>query len=461
MNLRNGGAPLRDRSASFAWALTAMAGVTSLAAGCARGADATGFYDKNSVPNLLDEAGSSLTPKCVNLQCSRVSCKGGDHTTISGTVFDPAGQVPIFNAIVYVPNAPISPFSEGVSCDHCGAIASGDPLAASLSDAEGRFLLENVPSGDNIPLVIQIGRWRRQIFIDRVEACVDNSVSTSETHLPRNHREGDIPQYAIVTGAFDPLECLMRKIGIDDEEFTGADGSGRVHLYEGYGGGGLPSSLPSVNLYPILPRYDAVLLACEGDIHAENKPFDAVDSMLEYLNQGGRVYASHFQYYWFAPAPYGAGLPPFPSVARWDTEAAMQQEILASIDTSFPKGLAYYQWLNRAGAIDSHGFLPITQARHDIDHSVSPISQSWVYVDVPSVEMLTFNTPIGARPSAQCGRVAFSDMHVASEDLTGEPFPTGCVSHGLTSQEKALEFMIFDLASCVQEDRSAPAAPLK
>jgi hypothetical protein len=456
MDSRNGGAPLRDRSARLVWALGVGAAV---AAGCATGGDG-GFTGGSGLPNLSLEAGSQLSTKCVNLQCNRVVCEKGHSTTLSGTVFDPGSQVPLYNAIVYVPNAPLVPFSDGVTCDRCGAMTSGEPIAIGLSDAHGHFQLDDVPPGDAIPLVVQIGRWRRAVTVDHVAACVDNPVPLESTHLPRNHHEGDIPRYAVVTGGFDPLECLMRKIGIDDEEFTGADGTGRVHLYEGYGGGGVPSSQPSVNLYPQLSRYDAVLLACEGEPYPDNKPYPAANELLDYLNQGGRIYASHYQYYWFAPAPGGEGIPPLPSVAVWDTEAAMQPSVNANINTTFPKGRAYYDWLENAGAIASAGLLPIEQVRHDIDYAVPNISTAWVRVDIPSVEMLTFNTPVGAAPSAQCGRVVFSDMHVASNDDTGMPFPTGCVTTGLSSQEKALEFMIFDLSSCIQEDNRAPAPPL-
>jgi hypothetical protein len=37
--------------------------------------------------------------------------------------------------------------------------------------------------------------------------------------------------------------------------------------------------------------------------------------------------------------------------------------------------------------------------------------------------------------------------------------PDGCASHPLTAQEKALEFMIFDLSSCLTPIGQTPAAP--
>jgi hypothetical protein len=43
----------------------------------------------------------------------------------------------------------------------------------------------------------------------------------------------------------------------------------------------------------------------------------------------------------------------------------------------------------------------------------------------------------------------FSDIHVSSGDR-GTSFPSECKSKGMTAQEKALEFMIFDLSSCVE-----------
>ena len=72
----------------------------------------------------------------------------------------------------------------------------------------------------------------------------------------------------------------------------------------------------------------------------------------------------------------------------------------------------------------------------------------------------TFNTPVGAPPANQCGRVLFDDFHVEAVTTghrqrradDGVDFPTECTGGAMTPQEKLLEFMIFDLGSCVTPD---------
>ncbi|MGZ6080799.1 MAG: hypothetical protein ACXWK4_08305, partial [Myxococcaceae bacterium] len=80
-------------------------------------------------------------PTCVNLECAQVACADGGTTTIIGSVFDPSGQVPLYNALVYVPNGEVKPFTPGVTCDRCGSTTTGDPLVIALTDATGAFTL--------------------------------------------------------------------------------------------------------------------------------------------------------------------------------------------------------------------------------------------------------------------------------------------------------------------------------
>ena len=89
------------------------------------------------------DSGPGGPPPCVNLQCAQVTCADGGTTTLTGHVFDPSGQVPLYNALVYVPNGTVKPFDAGVSCDPFAAAPAAIP-GDRLTDATGSYTLQNV-----------------------------------------------------------------------------------------------------------------------------------------------------------------------------------------------------------------------------------------------------------------------------------------------------------------------------
>ena len=406
----------------------------------------------------LDAAVDAPHP-CVGLACDIPRCDAGGTTSLTGTVYTPAGDLPLYNVIVYVPNAPVQPFQDVLECARCDAALSGAPIVQTTTDTHGQFVLNGVPAGSDVPLVIQIGRWRRQITVPTVASCTSNAVDASLTRLPRNHTEGDIPRIALTTGGADALECLLRKIGIDDSEITTETGGGRVHLYAGHGGAdriatpaARMSDAPTLwDSVDTLSHYDVVLLSCEGGFDVGNKSAAALQAMQDYTTMGGRVFASHWHNYWVERGPA-----PFPTVATFDHQPDLHDPFTGLIDTSFPKGQALSDWLVNVGGSTTPGQVTIHAAQHTVDATNPAVAQRWVYGESPaSVQYFTFNTPVGAAAADQCGRFVVSDIHVSSGDSssTDQPFPMGCTSHGLTPQEKVLVFMLFDLSACLTADQ--------
>lgn len=422
----------------------------------------TDFLNENPdvlVPDNFDIEGNDLSQR-------QVTCEGGRTTSLTGKVFDPAGKNPLYNVIVYVlkkADAEPVPVERGAQCSTCASQVL-NPLVSTLTDTNGQFVLENVPVGAEIPVVVQIGKWRRKFVVDVTKVCEENAIADGEFRLPRNGREGELPQFAVSAGSLDSLECLLLAIGIDEEEFVqGHSDQGHVHLFRGNVGSSrgsrdctqdltacAPESTELWNDLRSLQKYDVVALSCEGSANASSQ--EARAAMTEYVQGGGRLFATHWHQTWFEESPRTD----WRGLVSWSGFSGGPS--LGWINQLFPKGRAFSEWLRTVGAAaDARGRrIELEDTRNSISRIGSQV-QSWIEGDSGEVVYFSFNAPVRARPEEQCGRAVFSDIHVIERHLR---FPSECPTE-LTPQQKALEFMLFDLSACVQSDEEPPAVPIR
>jgi hypothetical protein len=406
---------------------------------------------------------------------------GGTTTTLSGKVLDPAGKNGLYNALVYIPNDPsdpgLQPFPAGITCDQCGSTAAGDPLVTTNTAPDGTFTLSGVPVGASIPLVIQLGRWRRQFTIPISNACGPNTIPAGTVlSMPQNHTQGDLPRIAFVTGTLDPVECLFRKIGVQDSEFSDPGGAGYFQFFLGDGlyegsfpgkGAQISGSTPSTaSLFaatggpmngPLINNYDMVIEECQGFPQGQTAARET--ALAAYAAAGGRVFASDFQYTWLFQQPsVQTAATAFPGVANWggNHQGSPLPTTIGVIDQppSNPVGMAFQEWLQDVGvsAVGSE-----TVSLNPVFSNlvaVTPPTQEWIHRNVNASTsapiQFTFNTPIGATSANQCGRVTFNDWHAeVTGGTSGQTFPNECPAGALDAQEAILEFMMFDLSACV------------
>ena len=188
--------------------------------------------------------------------------------------------------------------------------------------------------------------------IPEVTACVDNPITDANlTRLPRNKSEGNIPKIGVTTGSSDAFECLLRKIGVADAEYTpirapaaststpaairrprrAATGRARSSSTRPSAGASSRSATTLWGSTSKMLGYDLLIFSCEGSQFGDVKtPYLA--NVKAYGDAGGRIFADHLHYYFFrkGPAPWpgtaayidpGSTAPPSPSTATINTRS--------------------------------------------------------------------------------------------------------------------------------------------
>jgi len=450
--------------------------------------------------------GSTTTPDCptgeicgyggVPNTCGPSStssgCTGGATTSLTGFVYDPANHLPVYNALVYVPAGPVQTPQTGVNPAQCGC-TSQPAFVSAFTDISGKFTLTNPPSGSSVTIVVQLGKWQR-VFTESITACQTNTLASNLT-LPSTSAEGNIPRFAIDTGAVDAMECVLLKMGIAQSEFADPAIAGgvptatqRIHMYEGsaHAGGAIldantPKEKALTETSTVMDSYDVILFPCQGGAatySGANWP-NTLTNLGNYTAAGGRMFATHYHYDLLEPNPA------FTGTATWTLNANAwgnyygDPKYNSDINTGFGTGLMLSQWLNQAVVYGgTAGVIPVGVLRNDFSAVVAP-AELWLSTangdqnvggagkgPGPNVPLhYTFDTPfVAGGADGTCGRVVYSDFHVESQPnattFTGQTFPNECpggvAPTSMTPQEELLEFMLFDLTSCVAPPTCTP-----
>ncbi len=390
---------------------------------------------------------------------------GGGTGTGSGT-----SSGSLYNITVFAPKSATLPaMPKGAACLSCDALYPPF-FGSAVTDATGHFRVDNVPPGTNVPLVVQTGKWRKEFMIPSVTKCIDNPQPDKMLRMPKNEIMGDgnMPDFAISTGASDSLECLLLRIGVDAVEWVpGPSTAGHVHIFQGNGATTMPAAPASyMSLWDStadLMNYDVTLLSCEGRETANVTDANR-QSLLDYANAGGRVFASHWHYFWLNQGPFGAAnlATWYPGTQTLDDTLLFPGDVYTTLlnGQPFPEGVALGTWLRVVKALDMNGMLDIFSARHNADvlppaGPAGTRSQPWIVLDKSVTNMV----PAGGAGVAPPMATFMADYAGAPTQVDYGVAPSGCAMHPLTPQEKALEFMLFDLSSCLVPVGQTPHPP--
>ena len=310
----------------------------------------------------------------------------------------------------------------------------------------------------------------------------------NHVRLPQTHDgvDNNIPQFAVVSANSDSLECFLAKVGIATSEFSHPSQTGRVHVYQGCGsnsgdpcgpqlaaanGGPVPEKGAAGSLLDSqaeLNKHSILVLPCEGGIKSDSPSYYGSDTQVNrvkmFADAGGRIFATHLsdKYLWHEADVGGAAQDIYPNTVNWKSDNLTNTGQIGfvqdgNINTAAPRAQGFADWMASPGVNGlTSGRVRFTEPRRR-SLSTKPGANTWLTNDNPFgfafynyAHHVTFDTPVGGSPS---GRVVYLSSHVgATSDRRpgGGDIPGACdLVTPLSGSEKALEYMLFDLSSCV------------
>lgn len=414
-------------------------------------------------------------PTCVGLGCKIAQCPPtGTDTVLAGRVTAPNGVDPIREAIVYVPAMGVpDEFPAEVACEVCNNPVGGRPVTQTITDVDGNFELRRVPVTDATPVVIQKGRWRKVITVP-VAKCERQVLSEDEARLPREKSEGSIPRMAIAVGEWDAIECVMRHVGVKDQEFTAPNGGGAIHMYnnrsDGVGApGGVDVSALLTDLKKML-QYNLIFLNCSDDTYSSDLVRDPAvrKNLHDYVARGGRLYVTDYSYDFIGQipefSPYICFNDDKPCTnlgphGRYEAtglgRTANSGRVDAEIDQSTEAGKNLAIWMSKLKNPSVGGKV---QIRDDIGSWVLMRQTATDQMKYPSMSWLSGVVNGSKRPLTvsfdfpsaplSCGKILYSSYHTREHEAASS-FPRYCPAGAMTPPEQVLEYLIFEISACV------------
>ncbi|MGZ3421672.1 MAG: hypothetical protein ACXVEE_27600 [Polyangiales bacterium] len=431
------------RNAAWTWAFL------TVALGCSAAKDSSSASGTN-----LDGGADTLGDASIGLEDGLSPPDGAVDlpAKLQGKVVAPEGTIPISGALVYTSTTAPAAIPDHTYCDKCVKLTDGTPYTTTAPD--GTFTLPTF-LGEQY-LIVQKGAFRRVRKITAVAG--PQAVPKAFTTMPPKTDKAagdDVPKIAVALGAWDPIEIVLARLGLEAKITKGGliptvrvlskDATG----FAIYGIHDLGETAP----YPSpdkllsdpaeLAKYHIVFVPCSGgsDSSGGSGPQctgvynSATKGPLDgFVKAGGRVYVSDWSYEYVRQV--------FPGFVSWSGEtstigSACQGGGGSQSATVEDKGLE--DWLKAQGKTldtvkDAWTHISSVNPKDDLDPDGKALKVT------PKVWVKAGGDPATTSFEHSCGRVLYTTYHTQ---------PTSEASAPLEEQALALLYLILEVNVCV------------
>jgi hypothetical protein len=431
----------------FFTAVSSLALASLLWAGCSASSENNAFTTSGTGASGSGGSGGGFT-----LTTAGSGGSGPAPAHLKGKVVAPEGTIPIAGALVYLSPSPPPAIPDHVYCDQCVHLDAGIPYTTTKPD--GTFDLgTGVGPGY---LVVQKGAFRRVRPI--TVAAGDQDVPKDMTTMPPKTDKAngdDVPKIAVVLGAWDPIEVVLARMGLEakiTQDFLGkaqvlsADAIG----FDVYGLHGLGEQAPHPDPNVLLTtpseieKYHMVFIPCSGSSNvgdpgsgpACSGVFNpaATTALQGFVKKGGKVYSSDWSYEYVRQV--------FPGFVSWEGETSQLGSACQSgggDQAAPPVDADLAAWLAAQGQTldtvkDAWTYISDVHQTADTDANGNPVMETpkvWVHAD---------SQPATTSFKHGCGRVLYTTYHTQ---------PTNGTSGPLEPQALALLYLVLEVGVCI------------